>query len=154
MGVSKTISPAFILIFCMFTIKTSAQVEKPVILNHIAVYVFDLQKSTDFYKHIIGLPEIPEPFHDGRHTWFKIAEHSQLHLIHGAKSVTEHDKNSHLCFTVSSMESFITKLKNKNIEFGNWNGEPNKITQRPDGVQQIYFKDPDGYWIEVNNDRY
>ena len=148
------ITASFFLLFLMITIKSNAQVEKPVTLNHIALYIFDLKKSTDFYKDIIGLPVIPEPFHDGKHTWFKIAEHSQLHLIQGAKAVTEHDKDSHLCFTVSSMENFIAKLNKNNIWFGDWQGSQNKITKRPDGVQQIYFKDPDGYWIEINNDNY
>jgi lactoylglutathione lyase len=75
-------------------------------------------------------------------------------LIQGATSVTEHDKDSHLCFTVPSMENFIAKLNKNNIWFGDWPGTQNKITKRPDGVQQIYFKDPDGYWIEINNDTY
>ena len=25
---------------------------------------------------------------------------------------------------------------------------------RPDKVQQIYLQDPDGYWIEVNDDKF
>jgi lactoylglutathione lyase len=25
---------------------------------------------------------------------------------------------------------------------------------RPDGVRQIYFQDPDGYWIEVNDAKF
>jgi lactoylglutathione lyase len=27
----------------------------------------------------------------------------------------------------------------------------NKINIRADGVKQIFFQDPDGYWIEVNS---
>src|SRR4051794_34707489 len=34
-------------------------------LNHIAVYVVDLKKSTDFYRDVVQLDTIPEPFHDG-----------------------------------------------------------------------------------------
>ena len=34
-------------------------------INHIAVYVYDLPKSVAFYKDVLQLPEIPEPFHDG-----------------------------------------------------------------------------------------
>jgi lactoylglutathione lyase len=30
-------------------------------------------------------------------------------------------------------------------------GEKMAITNRVDGVKQIYFKDPDGYWIEIND---
>ena len=138
----------------MTTFKVSAQMKKPPILNHIALSVYDLKKSSDFYKDVIGLTMIPEPFKDNKHTWFKIGEHSQLHLIENAASVTEHNKNSHLCFSVSSMDSFIVILKKNKIAFGNWAGEPNMITTRPDGIKQIYFKDPDGYWIEINNDPY
>jgi len=25
---------------------------------------------------------------------------------------------------------------------------------RPDGVRQIYFQDPDGYWLEVNDSKF
>ena len=138
----------------MFAGKVPAQTTKPSSLNHIAVYVFDLKKSFDFYKDIIGLTVIPEPFHDNKHTWFKIGEHSQLHLIQGAASVTDHDKNSHICFSVPSMANFIAVLNKNKIWFGNWAGESNAVTTRPDGVKQIYFKDPDGYWIEINNDTY
>ena len=122
------------------------------ILNHIAVYVQDLQKSTHFYSTIIGLDTIPEPFHDGRHTWYKIGSQSQLHLIQGAGLQSPQNKNSHLCFSVASVEEFVSTLKKNNIEFENWAGEKNKVTIRVDGVKQIYFKDPDGYWIEINND--
>jgi lactoylglutathione lyase len=137
----------------MITLKVSAQMKAPT-LNHIAVYIYDLKKSTDFYTGIIGLTVIPEPFHDGKHTWFKIGEHSQLHLIEGAASVTEHVKSSHLCFSVPSMNDFIGVLTKNAIPFENAAGAPNTITTRPDGVKQIYFKDPDGYWIEINNDTY
>lgn len=123
-------------------------------LNHIAAYVYDLKKSTDFYKDIIGLEMISEPFHDGKHSWFKIGEHSQLHLILGATSITDHNKNSHMCFSVSNINKFIVVLNKNNIWFGNWAGETNMLTTRPDGVRQIFFKDPNGYWIEVNNDTY
>lgn len=122
------------------------------ILNHIAVYVQDLQKSTHFYSDIIGLDTIPEPFRDGRHTWFKIGSQSQLHLIQGAGLQSPQNKNSHLCFSVPSVEEFVATLNKNNIEFEDWAGEKNKVTIRVDGVKQIYFKDPDGYWIEVNDD--
>ncbi len=46
-------------------------------LNHIAIYVFNLEKSTAFYQEVLGLKQIPEPFHDGRHTWFGLAPGGQ-----------------------------------------------------------------------------
>ncbi len=38
--------------------------------NHAAFYVLDLKASADFYREVIGLPVIPEPFHDGN--WIEI----------------------------------------------------------------------------------
>ena len=84
-----------------------AQVPKPSVqLNHIAVYVVDLKISTHFYQNIIGLDTIPEPFHDGKHTWFSVGPKSHLHLIEGAESKLVHNKNTHLCFSVASVDSF------------------------------------------------
>ena len=123
-------------------------------LNHIAVYVVDLKKSTDFYQQIIQLDTIPEPFHDGRHTWFAIGPLSHLHLIQGAKNISTHEKDNHLCFTISSVTDFIKILNDHKIEYENWPGQKMQVTKRVDGVNQIYFKDPDGYWIEINDAKY
>ena len=123
-------------------------------LNHIAIYVVDLQRSTDFYKNVIGIEEIPEPFHDGRHSWFRIGPASQLHIISGAKTVREHPKDAHLCFRVPSVSAFIVNLIKAGVPFEDWQGKKNAITTRVDGIKQIYFKDPDGYWIEINDDGY
>ena len=120
-------------------------------LNHIAVYVVDLKISTAFYKDIIGLDTIPEPFHDGRHTWFSVGVKSHLHVISGAASKTVHDKNAHLCFSVPSVPEFIKNLEKNKIEYEDWAGTKMKVTNRVDGVKQIYFRDPDGYWIEIND---
>jgi lactoylglutathione lyase len=122
-------------------------------LNHIAVYVVDLKTSSLFYQNIVGLDTIPEPFHDGRHTWFSVGPKSHLHIISGATQKTEHDKNTHLCFSVISVLDFIGVLKKNNVPFENWAGEKNSYTNRVDGVKQIYFRDPDGYWVEINDAR-
>jgi lactoylglutathione lyase len=132
----------------------NAQQKKPMPqLNHIAVYVVDLEKSTRFYQQVIGLDTIPEPFHDGRHTWFSIGAKSQLHIISGAAQPTSHNKNTHLCFSVQSIEDFIIGLKNHKVAFEDWAGTASAVTTRPDGVKQIWFRDPDGYWLEINNAR-
>jgi lactoylglutathione lyase len=131
----------------------TAQTKKP-LLNHLALSVKNLAKSTAFYKDIIQIDTIPEPFHDGRHTWFKIAEHSHLHLIQYDDGIVVPAKGTHLCFSVASIEEVIKRLNKNNMTWGNWNGEKSAITKRVDGVQQIYFQDPDGYWIEINDDKY
>ncbi|MFM7671027.1 MAG: VOC family protein [Bacteroidota bacterium] len=120
-------------------------------LNHIALHVVDLSKSTRFYQKLVGLDTIPEPFHDGKHTWFRIGGSAQLHLIQGAQGPIQPDKNTHLCFSVGSLSDFISRLNKEKIDYENWVGEKYQVTQRVDGVKQIYFQDPDLHWIEVND---
>lgn len=136
-----------------FTMST-AQNNRPKItptLNHTAIYVTDLLVSTHFYQDILGLDTIPEPFHDGRHAWFSIGNKCTLHIIQGAAAKKEYFKSSHTCFNVPSVSDFITLLKANKVEYENLAGEKNAVTTRVDGVKQIYFKDPDGYWLEIND---
>ena len=145
-----------ILLFITMSTQVKAQEQRAKVkptLNHIAVYVMDLKKSTSFYQEIVQLDTIPEPFHDGKHTWFSIGPLSHLHLIQGAQVFSAHEKNNHLCFTVSSVMDFIKVLDQHHVEYENWGGQKMQVTKRVDGVYQIYFKDPDGYWIEINDAR-
>ena len=123
-------------------------------LNHIAIHVADLSRSVHFYGQVLGLREIEEPFKDGLHAWFEIGEGTSAHLIEELELAppVEKSKTNHLCFSVSSMENFIEKLNLVTWPFENWAGERGKIHIRPDGIRQIFFKDPDGYWLEVNDD--
>lgn len=120
-------------------------------INHIAFYVKDLKTSTDFYQQVVGLEIIPEPFRDGRHTWFLIGPKAHLHIISGATVNLPKEKNAHLCFSVASVDAFIPRLKENSIPYESWTGEELSVTTRPDGVKQIYFQDPDGYWLEIND---
>jgi hypothetical protein len=36
------------------------------VLDHIAIYVADLIKSSTFYRDLLGLDSLPEPFRDGK----------------------------------------------------------------------------------------
>ena len=145
----KNTAVLLLLIASFSTHKLQAQ--QKAMLNHIALYVVDLKTSTAFYQNIIGLDTIPEPFHDGKHTWFAVGVKSHLHLIEGATGKTEHIKNNHLCFSVPSVTDFIKVLEKNRVEYENWGGQKMTVTNRVDGVKQIYLKDPDGYWIEIND---
>jgi lactoylglutathione lyase len=123
-------------------------------LNHVAVYVVDLQKSGNFYTRLLGLDTIPEPFHDGKHIWLQIAPGVQMHIIQGAGKFKDYYKNNHFCFSVPSVETFIEKLKKNGIDWEDRDGAKSAITIRVDGVKQIWLQDPDGYWIEINDVKY
>lgn len=145
----------FLVLIQFISFKLAAQktMERP-IFNHLTVYVTDMQKSADFYEKVLNLEKIEEPFKDGRHNWYKIGQHSQLHVVSGAQSKPDQDINRHLSFSVSSLETFMAHLNKMNVQYGSWNSNNKTPQTRPDGVKQIYLQDPDGYWIEINNDKF
>lgn len=142
----------FILLFSAITMTAQPANEEPALINHIALYVSDLKTSTDFYKNVFNLRQIAEPFKVGRHSWFSLGNAGQLHLIAGEGRKAPQNKNDHICFSVRSMDAFIEKLDEMGVERSNFPGTDRGPQKRPDGVKQVYIQDPDGQWIEVNDD--
>ena|SRR5215216_1787138 len=152
----KIIVTAAVVVIASFIFLTSFQAKlnntNHIRFNHIAIYVADLEASKAFYKDVMEFEAMDEPFHDGRHAWFRIGDHSQLHVVTGEKKEQLHIRNNHLAFSVSFLAGFIKKLDEKKISYINWAGDQKAAGKRPDGIQQIYLQDPDGYWIEVNDE--
>ena len=147
-------SPYFIVLFtCFFIMGQSSTAQSPQ-FNHQTIFVVDMNKSAEFYEKAMMLKRISEPFHDNRHIWLRIGEHSQLHIVQGAERVVDHDINIHMAFTVPSVEEFAKHLDGLHIKYGNWAQSSTQPQVRPDGIKQIYLQDPDGYWIEVNDDKF
>ena len=140
--------PYLIILLLSVSMSTFAQIK----VNHIAVHVSELQASKEFYTSILGLNEIEEPFKDGLHAWFSIGAGSALHIIEAPNTPKEISKVNHLCFSMENMDAFIQRLKDTNYPFESWPGEKGKVTIRVDGIRQIYIQDPDGTWIEINDD--
>jgi lactoylglutathione lyase len=138
---------------CFIAIGTNAQ-KSTVHINHTAIYVIDIKQAANFYSNIIGLDTVPEPFHDGKHVWYSTGAHTMLHVIEGANAKKDYYKNQHTCFTVSDFNAFIEKMKKIQWSWEDVAGKKNAITTRIDGVHQIWLQDPDGYWLEINDDKY
>lgn len=149
----KIVFIGFAIFICTFSFAQN-KIKAKVSLNHTAIYVVDLKRSGNFYQHILGLDSIAEPFHDGKHIWLKTGEHTMLHIIQGAGAKKEYYKNTHTCFSIPSVDAFTGILKKNNIVWEDVNGNKNAITTRVDGVHQIWLQDPDGYWLELNDDKY
>jgi lactoylglutathione lyase len=122
--------------------------------SHQTIYVTDLDRAANFYEKVLELKRIAEPFHDGRHVWFRVSEHGQLHVVSGAKEDIPHDINIHLAFSVPDMAAFAKHLDELHVKYGNWAQDSKTPQLRPDKVKQVYLQDPDGYWIEVNDDKF
>jgi lactoylglutathione lyase len=147
------INSFFLIPLLLIVFQGQAQQSK-VRINHTAIYVMDIQKTASFYTNVIGLDTVPEPFHDGKHIWYSTGTHSMMHVIAGATVKKEYYKNQHTCFTVPNFNLFIEKLKGLNWVYEDVAGNKNAITTRVDGVHQIWLQDPDGYWLEINDDNY
>ncbi|QRR01634.1 VOC family protein [Dyadobacter sandarakinus] len=113
-------------------------------LNHIALHVKDMPASKNFYQNIMGLApiEVPDSLKAIR-GWFNTGNGQMIHLLAGRTEPVVNDKNGgHYAIFVQSIanaEQFLTAKKipfHKQVRFG--------------GVVQIYFADPDGYLIEMN----
>jgi lactoylglutathione lyase len=133
--------------------KTLAQANKSVAkLNHWGMLTTDLKKATEFYQNLVGLEILDDPFKDGKHTWFALGNGVALHIIQDdAAKGQPYQKPNHLCFSVPAVEEFTKKLAARNIKFEDLNAKVGAVTTRADGVHQIYFQDPDGHWIEIND---
>jgi lactoylglutathione lyase len=123
-------------------------------INHIAVYVKNLKESSHFYEKVVGLKEIDEPFKDGLHAWYDMGVGTSLHLIEREEpwSNPTINKTNHLCFSVADLDAFIARLAQNNVPFEDWPGKQGEINIRPDGIKQIYIRDPNGYWLEINDE--
>jgi lactoylglutathione lyase len=141
-----------LLICCSFYTNANAQNNKPkVTIDHVAIFVADLQKEASFYRDVMQLDTLAEPFHDNKHAWFTIGNGIAMHLIQGADQPKEYFKNHHTCFSVPSLTDFTKRLQELKLAFEDVSGKPNTITTRIDGIHQIWLKDPEGYWLEVND---
>lgn len=112
--------------------------------NHIALQVKDMPASKDFYQNIIGLAPVAVPDSlKAIRGWFNTGNGQMIHLLAGRTTPVLNDKNgSHFAIFVNSIdnaEKFLASRKvpfHKQVRFG--------------GIVQIYFADPDGYLIEMN----
>lgn len=120
--------------------------------NHIALSVIDVDTSVDFYQNVFQLKEIPNTASDSKTRWLALGKNKQLHLIPRPNTVIKVNKAVHFALATTDIKAFIQHINSLGIEYSDWRDTPNKDYVRDDGINQIYFQDPDGYWIEVNND--
>ncbi len=120
-------------------------------LNHLALSVNDVNRSAEFYKKVLSLPEITNRTKTEGIRWFTFGDGKELHLISTVKENVTINKAVHLALTTNNFDVFIQALDKMNITYSDWPGTLHKINIRADGIKQVFFQDPDGYWIEVNS---
>jgi len=119
--------------------------------NHLALSVKDVNRSAEFYGSVLNLQEITNRTKMEGIRWFSMGEGRELHLISTVKENVSINKAVHLALATANFNAFVDKLEKMKITYSDWPGALNKVNIRADGIKQIFFQDPDGYWIEVNS---
>ena len=119
--------------------------------NHVALSVKDVNRSAVFYDSVLGLGEIVNRTKKEGIRWFSLGQDKELHLISGIGNRVRINKAVHFALTTPHFDQLVEVLRQKKIPFSDWPGTPNVVSIGPDGINQIFFQDPDGYWIEVNS---
>jgi catechol 2,3-dioxygenase-like lactoylglutathione lyase family enzyme len=121
------------------------------LFNHIALSVKDVDESTAFYQKVFQFDEIQNTASNSKTRWLSLNQGKQLHLIPRPNSEIKVNKAVHFALSTPYLDLAISNLKKLELQFYDWNNVPDKVHVRKDGVRQIYFQDPNGYWIELND---
>jgi lactoylglutathione lyase len=121
-------------------------------LHHISLYVRDVDASAAFYASVLGLDEIPNRVSNGHIRWFTIDDFRTIHLIGGDPAAERpREFSTHVALATTQFEAALARLEKHGVTYVNLAGQPKDVTIRPDGVRQVYFQDPDGHWLEIND---
>ena len=111
-------------------------------LNHVAVHVAEVERSSAFYRDVLRLEPLPRPAFDFPGAWFRLGASQELHLIGRRGPVTPMDGNNHFALRVDDMTAWQKHLEQAGADF-------RPMQQRPDGAWQIFLRDPDGHYVEL-----
>lgn len=147
----KRISSLLMAMAIIASLHAQENVPFKVSYNHLALSVKDVNRSAAFYTTVMMLPEITNRSAIEGIRWFALSDGSELHLISVIKENVIVNKAVHIGLTTDAFDAILQRLVALKIPYSDWPGSPNTVNKRADGVKQIYFQDPDGYWVEVNS---
>jgi catechol 2,3-dioxygenase-like lactoylglutathione lyase family enzyme len=123
-------------------------------IQHAGLVVSDLERSRRFYGESLAFEEVPRPANfQFAGAWFRFGE-TEIHLLAepdatGGAGVVDPGPGaavgltSHLAFEVDDLDAACARLAENGVELV---GGP---MPRGDGVTQVFFRDPDGYVLEL-----
>jgi glyoxylase I family protein len=123
-------------------------------IQHVGLVVADLERSRRFYAEALGLEEVARPSNftfDG--AWFRFGG-TEIHLLaeaHTTGGAGQPDAGPgaakgmthHLAFEVDDVGAACERLAQNGVAL---EGGP---MPRGDGFVQVFFRDPDGYVLEL-----
>lgn len=128
----------------------AATMVPPLVLDHIGIQTADLDRSTAFYVGILGLAEAPAPFPRAAVRWIALGGGHMLHIVGNGPKAVKRNHWDHIALACADLDALIAHLDERGIAWTNMEAR-HKVQRRLDGVRQIFFQDPDGYTLEVND---
>ena len=127
-------------------------------IHHVSLTVRDLERSTRFYREILGLKPIERPPFGFPGAWFAVGAAQHLHLIvhdgatfRGEKAINTRD--GHFAIRVRSYRRALEHLQAKGFREDAGEMDPMSLRLQPHataGFPQMYILDPDRHVIEIN----
>lgn len=112
-------------------------------LDHVGIYVRDLEKSLNFYREIFGFPEHHRLDTAESRIAFLHVGGGLLELIQrpGAPGIAPGGRWSHVSFQIDNYDGLVSRLERMGLDL-------RKVTL-DDGSRVAFFKDPDGHDVEI-----
>ena len=121
-------------------------------LHHVSLFVRDVDASAAFYASVLGLEEIPNRVGQPHIRWLTIDGFRTVHLIGGdPEAERPRQFSTHIALATRNFETVLGRLEQHGVTYVSLARQPKDITIRADGIRQVYFQDPDGHWIEIND---
>ncbi|RYE07577.1 MAG: VOC family protein [Hyphomicrobiales bacterium] len=118
-------------------------------IGHVALKVYDLEKSLDFYRDKLGFREMMRIDHPDGGLWLvylRITDEQFIEIFPGAENDRSPGWNgnaiSHVCLTVDDLDAVVDRVEQAGIKL-----LIDKKTAA-DGNRQAWVEDPDGNRVE------
>ena len=119
--------------------------------NCVCIYANDLEATSAFYSGVLGLKEIQDQTLSHDTKLFEFSNGCKLQIVGSVDLRLENRGSNYFMISSSDFDATIKFLIVNGIHWGARDGEPRKVTVRPDGIRQIFLEDPDHNLIEVND---
>ncbi len=113
-------------------------------LHHVSRQTRNVETTRNFYVDVLGFREITRPPFDFKGAWL-FAGGIQLHLIEEPfeqQPATINSRENHIAFAIDDIDAASAWLDEKKIQY-----QRRVVPER--GTGQIFFRDPDGWLIEL-----
>lgn len=112
-------------------------------LNHVGIYVSNLQTSVSFYQDLFGFPVIMEITSGEAKIKMLDLGSGKLELVQrpGSPGTPPNGNWSHLAISEPEFDSMLKKLEERSIM--------TRLVTMDNGNRLCFFSDPDGHVIEI-----